>query len=73
MQREGSRNQKAAWYKDWKLLRNVILFTVGIAGIVFMTVVWAITSRTPDPSLLIAFTAMAGLPVFLRADEKDQE
>ena len=73
MQRDGSRNQKVQWIRDWKLLRNIILFVVGLSGVIAMTVVWIVTNRTPDPSLLIAFTAMAGLPVFLRADEKDQE
>ena len=65
--------ERDVWYKKWKLVRNIILFAVGMSGVITMTVVWIVVNRTPDPSLLIAFTAMAGLPVFLRADEKDNE
>jgi NhaP-type Na+/H+ or K+/H+ antiporter len=44
----------------------VILFVCGIAGIAHETLV----SPVPDPSLLILFGGMAGLPAFLHKDEK---
>jgi NhaP-type Na+/H+ or K+/H+ antiporter len=54
------------WKKEWPFLRDVVLFVCGIAGIAHETLV----SPVPDPSLLILFGGMAGLPAFLRKDEK---
>jgi hypothetical protein len=45
--------------------RSRIIFTVGIAGIVFVT----LTEGTDRPTLLLLFSAMVGLPAFLSADE----
>jgi uncharacterized membrane protein len=46
-------------------IRSGILFGVGIAGIVFETVV----HQAERPTLLILFAAMIGLPAFLGLDE----
>ncbi len=47
-------------------LRDVVLFIVGLAGIVYVTV----TDGGDRPTLLILFGGMIGLPAFLRVDEK---
>ncbi len=66
-------NGREAWYRDWRLARNILLFSLGAIGLITLTTVWVITSRTPEPSLMIAFTAMMGLPVFLSADERAED
>jgi hypothetical protein len=66
-------NDREKWYRDWKLLRNIILFTVGLTGLIALTATWIVTTRSPDPSLLIAFAAMAGLPVVMVKDESEQK
>lgn len=49
----------------WPLIRDVILFFVGLSGVVHETAI----SQSSDPQLLLLFAAMMGLPAFLRADE----
>lgn len=46
-------------------IRDVILFVVGLAGIIYVTV----TDGGDRPTLLIMFGAMIGLPAFIRTDE----
>lgn len=58
---------------EWKQLRDRILFGVGVTGIVISLAVWVVQNRSPDPTLMLAFTGMAGLPAVLRKDEKGQE
>jgi hypothetical protein len=53
----------------WRDLRAVLLFTGGFVGLAVETVAW-LNGRTPDPQLLIVFSAMMGLELFLRGDEK---
>jgi hypothetical protein len=48
-----------------RVSRDTVLFTVGILGIIYETLVTA----ADRPTLLILFGAMCGLPVFLRSDE----
>jgi hypothetical protein len=48
-------------------VRDAVLFLVGLAGIVYETV----GATGPDPTLLLLFAAMVGLPAFLRADDKE--
>jgi hypothetical protein len=50
-----------------KVTRDLILFVAGLAGVVYETVV----VKIDRPTLLIVFSGMMGLPVFLRRDEKD--
>lgn len=57
----------AAWHK--KVSRDLILFAVGLSGIVHET----ITSGAERPALLGLFGAMVGLPLFLRADESKND
>jgi hypothetical protein len=47
-------------------VRDGILFVVGLLGIAHQTLV----AQEPDPTLLLLFGAMIGLPGFLRKDEK---
>lgn len=49
-------------------VRTAILFTGGLVGAAYVTVV----DQTERPTLLILFAAMMGLPLFLRTDEKHQ-
>ncbi len=46
-------------------VRDTILFVVGIAGIIYETVV----GGAERPTLIIAFLGMCGAPIFLRTDE----
>lgn len=48
------------------LTRDSILFTVGVAGIIYEIVV----DHGERPTLLVLLGAMVGLPAFLRADER---
>lgn len=50
----------------WPLVRDMILFFGGFAGVAHETLV----SSLERPALLILFAAMMGLPAFLRSDEK---
>ncbi len=45
-------------------VRDTILFIAGLAGIIFVTV----TEGGDRPTLLVLFSAMIGLPAFLRSD-----
>ena len=47
-------------------VRATVLFGTGVAGIIYETVV----SQTDRPTLLILFSALVGVPLFLKADEK---
>lgn len=49
-----------------RTLRDVALFLLGAFGVLWETV-WE--PDHPDPTLLILFAAMLGLPVLLRSDE----
>ena len=48
--------------KQWPILRDVVLFCGGLAGVVHETVL----TQSERPTLLILFAAMMGLPAFLR-------
>ena len=48
----------------WKLVRDIILFFVGLGGVVHEAL-----TKFDRPSLLMVFAAMMGLPAFLRKDE----
>jgi hypothetical protein len=54
--------------KRWhlKLSRDVVIFGIGIIGIVH-EIFWSSSDR---PTILILFAAMIGLPAFLRIDER---
>lgn len=49
----------------WPFFREVALFLGGLLGILYETVL----APHPDPSLLLIFGAMLGLPIMLRKDE----
>jgi hypothetical protein len=49
-----------------RITRDLVLFTFGLAGIAYETVV----VHVDRPSLLFVFGACIGLPAFLHADEK---
>jgi hypothetical protein len=51
--------------RRFRITRDGILFVVGVSGIIYETVVHG----GENPTLLILFGAMCGLPVFLRSDE----
>lgn len=53
-----------------KLTRSACLFTVGVIGVCAETVYSLRFHQTPDPTLLIIFAAMMGLPVYLSQDSK---
>lgn len=53
---------------SFKTFRTVTLFVGGLIGVGYETVV----EHTDRPTLLVVFTAMMGLPLFLGADEKSQ-
>jgi hypothetical protein len=50
----------------WRWSRDSILFFAGLAGILHETV----RDGVERPSLLLLFATMAGLPAFLRLDER---
>jgi hypothetical protein len=50
----------------WPFFREVALFLGGLLGIIYETVL----APRPDPSLLLIFGAMMGLPIMLRKDER---
>lgn len=51
-----------------RITRDTALFLVGLAGIVFVTI-----KGHPDPTLLVLFGGMVGLPAFLNNDEKRRD
>lgn len=50
---------------SWTTIRDILLFFAGLAGIVHETAIAA----TAEPTLVVLFAAMCGLPAFLRKDE----
>jgi len=48
----------------WPFVRDAMLFLFGLLGVAYET----LFARPPDPSLLVLFAGMLGLPVFLRKD-----
>lgn len=48
--------------KQWPILRDVLLFVGGLAGVIHETAL----TQSERPTLLILFAAMMGLPAFLR-------
>lgn len=52
-----------------RITRDSILFTFGLLGVTYQTIV----EDAEKPTLLILFGACLGLPVFLRADERAKE
>lgn len=54
----------------WRELRDRILLGVGLTGFTTFLVVWVLTGRTPDPSLLVASLGLIGAPSVLRLDER---
>lgn len=62
----GKRKQNLSlWQSEWKLFRDILLFLGGLAGVGFE----ALAKSSPDPSLLVLFGAMLGLPAFFQRDE----
>lgn len=51
-----------------RITRDMVLFTVGLAGIAYETLV----SKTDRPTLLLLFAGMIGLPAFLARDEHER-
>jgi hypothetical protein len=51
---------------SWKSFRGFVLFVGGLAGVAYET----LAEHADRPTLLVVFTAMMGLPLFLGADEK---
>lgn len=51
--------------RQFRVTRDGILFVTGLAGIIYETVI----NHGDNPTLLILFAAMCGLPAFLHADE----
>lgn len=49
----------------WKLARDVLLFFFGAMGMAYTT-----TQNLRDPVIITAFSAMMGLPVILRGEER---
>lgn len=54
-------------------VRDTILFVTGLGGLSLLTGVWVLTGRAPEPSLLVIFAGMAGLPAVIRGDEKRRD
>jgi hypothetical protein len=52
-----------------KLTRDLVIFTVGILGIIHEAVI----EQAERPFLLAVFAAMIGLPAFLRVDERKDD
>lgn len=49
-----------------------MLFVVGLAGVVVLTVAW-LQGYDPNYVLAVMFATMMGLPAFLQADEKRKD
>lgn len=52
----------------WPRLRTLILFFAGLAGLAFET----FFRHPADPSLLVVFAGMMGLPLFLKGDGEEK-
>ena len=50
----------------WPVIRSTILFFFALGGITWETVV----EKTERPTLLILFGMMAGLPIFINAEDR---
>lgn len=50
----------------WPLLRDIVLFVTGLAGVIHETLI----SNAERPTLLLLFAAMMGLPIILNADQR---
>jgi hypothetical protein len=55
--------------KRWTLIRNVVLFFGGLAGVAYQT----LFVNADRPTLLLLYAAMMGLPVFLSAKGHDDD
>jgi hypothetical protein len=55
----------------WPLIRDVILFFGGLAGVAALVVFWLGFGVPISEALLLFFGSMMGLPAFLRRDERD--
>lgn len=52
--------------------RDKILFFTGLAGVIFETAL-TVFKRPVDPSLLVLFAGMMGLPAFLPSSKKGDD
>lgn len=52
--------------RDWKDIREVILFFAGLAGVAHETIQYG----TERPSFLVLFAGMMGLPLYLAKDKE---
>jgi hypothetical protein len=50
----------------WPFIRSILLFFAGLVG-VFYEMLFV---HPADPSLIVLFAGMMGLPLFLQRDEK---
>lgn len=57
------KRRAAAW--SFPLIRDIILFIAGLAGLAYETVF----TKTDRPTLLLLYAAMLGLPAFLQAND----
>jgi hypothetical protein len=64
MRSNGSAAMKRT-FDDWPAAREIILFMVGLIGIG-----WETVHGPVEPSLLVVFTAMCGIPIVLHKDKK---
>jgi hypothetical protein len=53
----------------WPLIRDIVLFVGGMAGIANE----ALSYNAERPTLLLLYAAMVGLPAFLRSDERHKD
>jgi len=60
--------ERSGW-PVWRLVRDVLLFFVGLTGIAALLIHWLISGESPDEILAVIFTSMVGLPLALRKDE----
>jgi hypothetical protein len=60
------RNNQWDSMKLWPVIRDVVLFCGGLVGVAHETAI----APQAEPTLLLLFGAMMGLPAFLRADER---
>lgn len=54
----------------WALIRDIVLFSAGLAGVAHETLLANLHER---PTLLLLFATMMGLPAFLRADSRSSK
>jgi hypothetical protein len=63
MQRRGPPQHR--WRKHWELVRDILLFGAGLSGIFYQ-----LLTNVANPSLLIVFAGMLGLPITLASVRK---